>query len=202
MNASTAPFRYAVVLTGGIATGKSTVAAMFAQDGYAIIDADRVAHEVLEREREQIAQLFGEEVIQAGRVDRKALGAIVFADATQRQRLEALLHPLIRQEITAQARELDTTQQTYIVDIPLFFERKGYPIARSIVVYAPKSVQLTRLMQRDGYNTTEALSRIEAQMSIEEKRQLATCVIDNSTTMEALQHAYRSCREYLEKGEA
>ncbi len=195
-------FPHAIVLTGGIATGKSTVAQMFADDGFEIIDADRVAHEVLESQKEAIAQAFGRELIQEGRVDRKALGALIFADRQKRRELEAILHPLIREEIYTQAQKLERKGEPYIVDIPLFFETQGYPIDKVIVVYAPREIQLKRLMQRDGYNMQEALTRIEAQMPIDEKRAKATYVIDNSATMEALSRAYAKTKEQILKGSA
>ena len=195
-------FPHAIVLTGGISTGKSTVAQMFADDGFEIIDADRVAHEVLERQKEAIAQAFGREMIQEGRVDRKALGALIFADRQKRRELEAILHPLIREEIYMRAQKLERKGEPYIVDIPLFFETHGYPIDTVIVVYAPREIQLKRLMQRDGYNMQEALARIEAQMPIDEKRAKATYVIDNSATMEALSRAYEKTKEQILKGSA
>ena len=193
-------FLHAIVLTGGIATGKSTVAQMFADDGFEIIDADRVAHEVLEREKEVIAEAFGREMIQEGRVDRKALGALIFADHQKRRELEAILHPLIREEIYRHAQRLESKEQPYIVDIPLFFETQGYPIDKVIVVYAPRETQLKRLMQRDGYNMQEALARIEAQMPIDEKRAKATYVIDNAATLEALAREYVKTKEQILKG--
>ena len=114
-------FVYAVALTGGIATGKSSVARMFAEDGYTVIDADRIAHEVLAEQKEKIAEMFGETMIKEGNVDRKALGAVVFADPLKRKKLEQLLHPLIYEEIEAQAKTEDAKGRPYIVDIPLFF---------------------------------------------------------------------------------
>ena len=183
-------FRYATALTGGIATGKSTVAEWFRQQGYDIVDADTIAHEVLEREQDAIAGLFGNGVIREGHVDRKALGAIVFADAAKRRELEALLHPGIEARIAQQARELDTLRRPYLIDIPLFYEREAYPIERVIVVYAPRELQLRRLMARNGLSEAEARQRLDAQMDIEIKRQRATWVIDNTHD---LAHLYAEC---------
>ncbi len=199
-SSSESPFANAIVLTGGIATGKSTVAQMFADDGFGIIDADRVAHEVLEREQAQIVAHFGEAMVREGRVDRKALGSVVFADPAKRRLLESILHPQIRKAIYAQAAELEQKGAPYIVDIPLFFETGGYPIEQVVVVYAPRAVQLDRLMQREGYSRQEALKRIEAQIPIDEKRKRATWLIDNSTTREALREAYMRTREQIMKG--
>ena len=181
------PFRRAVALTGGIATGKSSVAAYLHARGFALIDADSVAHTVLDREASQIAMLFGEALLREGRVDRKALGAIVFGDLVKRKALESLLHPLIYEEILRQSRLLASQHPLYFIDIPLFFEGGRYAIDRSIVVYATPQQQLTRLMRRDSLTQAQARQRIEAQMDIEQKRQRATWVIDNTGTRQALQ---------------
>lgn len=173
-------FEYAVALTGGIATGKSTVVKIFVKEGFTVIDADKIAHQVLDEQSQEIIRLFGEAFVNEGKVDRKALGAVVFSDSQKRSQLEALLHPLIYLEIQKQSRDLDKLCKPYLVDIPLFFETGRYPIMRSIVVYATKEQQLNRLMQRDGYNMQNALQRINAQMPIDEKRRRATYVIDNT----------------------
>jgi dephospho-CoA kinase len=190
-------FPNAVVLTGGISTGKSTVARMFAGDGFAIIDADKVAHEVLQREKELIVAHFGSGILHEGEIDRKRLGTLIFADPEKRKILEGALHPLIRKDIFAQAERLEKSAQPYIVDIPLFFESGSYPMERVIVVYAPKEIQLKRLMQRDGYNMQEALQRLDAQIPIEEKRSLATYLIDNSQDLDHLVRQYRDVRKQL-----
>jgi dephospho-CoA kinase len=174
-------FEHAIVLTGGIATGKSTVAKIFAEYGFEIIDADRIAHRVLDAQHERIAEIFGSQFVREGKVDRKALGAVVFADEGKRRALEALLHPLIYEEIEKEAQKLDALGRPYLVDIPLFFETDSrYPIGRSLVVYATKAQQRKRLMEREGYNTQDAQQRIDAQLPIEEKRDRATYVIDNT----------------------
>ncbi|MGC9351818.1 MAG: dephospho-CoA kinase [Sulfurovum sp.] len=173
-------FEHAIVLTGGIATGKSTVAKIFTEHGFEIIDADRIAHRVLDEQHERIAEIFGSGFVKEGKVDRKALGAVVFADEGKRRELEALLHPLIYREIEKEAQKLDALGKPYLVDIPLFFETNRYPISRSLVVYTTKAQQLKRLMQRDGYNTQNAQQRIDAQLPIDEKRDRATYVIDNT----------------------
>jgi dephospho-CoA kinase len=191
------PFHHAVALTGGISTGKSTVAGMFADDGFEIIDADTIAHEVLQREKKLIETHFGAEVISDEGVDRKKLGALVFADTFKRKRLEELLHPLIREEIFSRMKVLEKDGELYIVDIPLFYESGSYPIEKVVLVYAPKEIQLKRLMQRDGYNMQEALYRIEAQMPIDEKKHLSTYVVDNSQGLEHLVQQYQMLRKQL-----
>lgn len=184
-------FEYAVVLTGSIATGKSTVAKFFSLFGFTIIDADSIAHRILDAQHQAIEEMFGKGLSVEGKVDRKALGSIVFTDKRKRKQLEALLHPLIFNEIKREAQEEDTLKKPYLVDIPLFFENERYPIKKSLVVYTSKEEQLKRLMQRDGYNEKEALARIATQIDVEEKRKRATYVIDNSGD---LKHLKEECK--------
>ena len=188
-------FEHATALTGGIATGKSSAAKLFHAWGFEIIDLDLVAHKVLGGQQEKISELFGAECVSEGKVDRKALGKQVFSDTEKRKKLEALLHPLIRQEAVNKASLLDISGKPYLVDIPLFFELHSYPISQSILVYAPREIQLQRLMQRDGYNVQEATQRIDAQMDIESKKQQATFVIDNSGDLAQLERECRRVRD-------
>lgn len=181
-------FEKAYALTGGIASGKSTVGEIFRGYGVKIIDADRIAHEVLDQQSGAIATSFGDAYVSdQGRVNRQALGALVFADPKAKKSLEALLHPLIYEEIQRQSEVLDRKGKPYFIDIPLFFETQRYPIEHSIVVYAPRALQLERLMQRNGLNRHEAEQRIDAQMDIEKKKTLATYLIDNQGDLHALQ---------------
>lgn len=181
-------FDYAVALTGSIATGKSSVASIFRDYGLTVIDADRVAHDILDREYKEIAKLFGDEYILDSSVDRKRLGELIFSNKNEKRRLERLLHPLIYKEIERLAMIEEQSKKIYIIDIPLFFESNRYPIKRSIVVYTPKEIQLKRLMKRDSSTKREALLRIESQMDIEIKKEKATYIIDNSQDFDALQH--------------
>jgi len=190
-------FDYAIVLTGSIATGKSSVLKIFSQFGFKMIDADKIAHQILDKQHQKISQLFGRDLVKNDKVDRKALGAIVFADTAKRKTLEALLHPLIYDEIERQASEQDKLKKPYIIDIPLFFEGGRYPIEKSLVVYATKEQQLKRLMQRDGYNTEDALKRIETQIDVDEKRKKATYIIDNTGDLEQLQQECERVKEQI-----
>ncbi len=186
-------WRYAVALTGGIATGKSTAAETFGALGYAIIDADTVAHRVLDEQAALIAEHFGSEMLSPdGRVDRKPLGAMVFADPEKLRELEGIVHPLIEQEIMHLAAAEETHRKPYLIDLPLFYERAVYPIEQVAVVYVPRALQMRRLMARGGLSEAEAHQRLDAQMDIEEKRLRATWVIDNTGDRAALEHA---CRE-------
>ena len=179
-------FDYAIVLTGSIATGKSSASVLLSSLGFQIIDADKVAHQVLNEQSSVIAEIFGEELVNNAEVDRKALGSIVFTDSTKRKALEDLLHPLIYDEIERRSLVLDKKKKPYLVDIPLFFEGGRYPIEKSIVVYATIEQQFERLMARNGYTKEEAQSRINTQIPVEEKRKKATYVIDNSGTLTQL----------------
>ena len=179
-------FEYAVALTGGIATGKSTVSKLLKESGFRMIDADEVAHEIINEEAETIAAHFGDNFVVNGKVDRKVLGALVFSDPEKRKVLESILHPLIYERIKAEAGKLDKRAEPYIVDIPLYYEGGRYAIDKVIVVYAKREQQLQRLMERDDYTKEEALSRIDAQIDIEDKRDNASYIIDNSGNMNQL----------------
>lgn len=177
----------AIALTGGIATGKSTAADIFRKLGFKIIDADKVAHAVLQEQKDTVSKLFGERYVVDGKVDRRELGKLVFADREKLKELEGLMHPLIRQKIISLSQELDKEEKPYLVDLPLFFEKSNYPIDRSILIYAPRELQLQRLMQRNGYTVKEAKSRVDAQMDIEDKKELASFLVDNSSDIEHLE---------------
>ena len=180
-------FKYAVALTGGIATGKSSATILLSLFGFRFIDADKIAHAILEQQHQKLIELFGEEVIKGGKVNRKAIGVVIFSNPEKKRSLEQLLHPLIYAEIERQSKVQDKFGKPYIIDIPLFFETNRYPITKSMVVYTPIEKQLERLIKRDGFSKEEALQRINAQMSIEEKKQKATYLIDNSGNLKALQ---------------
>jgi len=188
-------FEYAIALTGGIATGKSSATAMLMLYGFKFIDADKIAHAMLDTHASSIGAMFGQEYLDNGKVNRKKLGGLIFANSEQKKQLEAFLHPLIFAEIETQAIKQDKFQKPYIIDIPLFFETSRYPITRSIVVYATKAQQLERLMKREGYDENEATQRIEAQMNIEEKKSKANFVIDNSKDIKHLQYECERVKE-------
>ncbi len=193
-------FEYAIALTGGIATGKSTVAEIFIEYGYDIIDADSVAHDILDEQSVAIANMFGREYIgDGGRVDRRALGKLIFAHSDQRDRLEHLLHPLIRERISQMANKLDEKRRVYLVDIPLFYETNSYPIEDVIVVYAPADIQLARVLARDGMDIDRARGIIDAQIDIELKRNRAKYTIDNSGDIEQLRVECSRVKEMIDE---
>ena len=176
-----------VGLTGGIATGKSTVSEMLRRLGCEIIDADRLARDVVEPEQpawKQIVADFGRGVVNAdGTLDRKKLGAIVFADPDRRKRLEAITHPAIRARFQARLDELAAQGFAGIVvfDAPVMIESGGYRnMDRLVVVVTDEATQASRLRTRDGTDDAEGRRKVASQMPLAEKAKLADYVIDNS----------------------
>jgi dephospho-CoA kinase len=181
-------FKNAIALTGGISTGKSTVCNLFKLHGFLTIDADVIAHRLLDENSNKIASMFGEQYVQNGKVLRKELGKIIFSNEENKLKLEALLHPLIKEQIILESKIFEEQNKPYFVDIPLFFEKMSYPIPKSLVIYTPKELQIQRLMKRDNIDENEAKLKISNQMDIEEKRKLANMVIDNSQNLKHLQN--------------
>ena len=181
-------FKNAIALTGGISTGKSTVCNLFKLHGFLTIDADLIAHKLLDENSNKIATMFGEQYVENGKVLRKELAKIIFSNEENKLKLEALLHPLIKEEIIKESRIFESQNKPYFVDIPLFFEKMNYPISKSLVIYTPKELQIQRLMKRDNIDENEAKLKISNQMDIEEKRKLANMVIDNSQNLKHLQN--------------
>ncbi len=182
-------------LTGGIATGKSTVGRLLEARGARVIDADALAREAVqpgEPALDAIIERFGKDVIQAdGTLDRARLGAIVFADAGARHDLDRITHPRIA-ELTAEriAAALDGDAPLVVVDIPLLFENARESTFEGVlVIYAPVGVQVERLRERNGLDETAALQRLAAQLPIDDKRARATWVIDNSGDRAATEEA-------------
>lgn len=181
-----------VGLTGGIATGKSTVSTMFAHLGAKVVDADLLAREVVmpgQRAYAEIVQEFGPEVLQAdGQLDRKRLGAIVFADTEKRKRLEQITHPAIRvrQQRILSVYEEEAFDGIVVWDAAVLIESGGATaMDRLVVVTADAETELARLMARDGFSEADARRRIASQMPLAEKVKLADYVIDNSRSRDA-----------------
>lgn len=178
-------------LTGGIACGKSTVAQMLVAKGAVLIDADQVAREVVlpgTPALALIAEQFGPQVIQEdGSLDRKALGQQIFHHEPRRKQLEQILHPRIRALMTSRMEqaEKDKPDRLVVADVPLLYESGlVHHYDKVMVVYVPEAMQISRLMKRDGLSEQEAMSRIQAQLPIEEKKGKADYVIDNSGSLE------------------
>ena len=183
-------FPNAYVITGSIASGKSTVVNLLKERGFSVIDADLIAHEQLEICKCEIIEAFGEQILdETGKIERKKLGAIVFNEPKKLKNLEQILHPKIKAEILSNALQLERLGQVYFVDIPLFFEKKQrYAEFKNVaVIYAPKELLLSRLMSRNALSLEDAKARVELQMDIEQKKKMAKFVIDNSNDRENLQ---------------
>lgn len=181
-------FKNAIALTGGISTGKSTVCNLLKLHGFLTIDADKIAHKLLDENSSKIEEMFGKEYVENGKVLRKELGKIIFSNEENKLKLEALLHPFIKEEIIKESKIYEEQNKPYFVDIPLFFEKMHYPISKSLVIYTPKELQIQRLMKRDNIDEKEAKLKISNQMDIEEKKKLADMVIDNSKDLKHLQN--------------
>ena len=187
-------YEYAIALTGSIATGKSTVASLLALNGMRIIDADTISHEILDASVSWVEETFGSEYLRLGKVDRTKLGSMIFSNDDAKKILEEFLHPKIRAEILKRSEKQDRLKFPYLIDIPLFFENRSYDIKDSVVVFTPSDIQLERFMKRNGYSKEESLKRIAMQFPIEEKKDRATWVIDNSKN---LKHLQQECEDFV-----
>ena len=174
-------------LTGSIAVGKSFVCECFRELGCHVMDADRAAREVVAAGTDGLAAVvseFGEGVLTpGGELDRKRLASIVFTDSARRERLNAIVHPLVIevQDRWLAGREAEDPTGIAIVDAALMIESGGYRrFDEIIVVWCDPAIQLKRLMLRDNLSESEAISRINAQMPQEEKKRFATHLIDTS----------------------
>lgn len=179
-------------LTGGLASGKSAVAAILRDLGAAVVSADAIAREVVEPGSEalrEIVEAFGEGIVDPhGRLDRARLAALIFADPAARARLNAITHPRIRERMRREVERLQRTlppQAVIILDIPLLLDtapRDTFPLDGVIVVAVDKATQLDRLRRRDGLSDEEARRRLRVQRPLREKVAEADWLIDNSGT--------------------
>jgi dephospho-CoA kinase len=172
-------------LTGGIGSGKSMVAQMFSRLGAVVIDADQLAREVVEPGQpalQEIAATFGSEVLLPdGRLDRPKLAGIIFADAAERAKLDAITHPRIRARMDEEIKVRRSGPGVLIADIPLLYENdRMQTVEKVIVVWVDPKTQLLRIRQRDGLSADAGRQRIDAQMPLDAKRARADHVIDNS----------------------
>ncbi|NHC25137.1 dephospho-CoA kinase [Nocardioides sp. IC4_145] len=179
-----------VGLTGGIASGKSTVSAILVELGAVLIDGDALAREVVQPGTpglQRVVETFGPEVLTAdGELDRPALGAIVFADEARRKELEAIVHPLVFERIVE--LEASATPEDLVVhDIPLLAESGRAPTFDAVVVVdVPVETQVDRMLTQRGMTREDAKARVRAQASREQRLAIATHVIDNTGTLEDL----------------
>lgn len=185
-----------VGLTGGIASGKSSVSQWLLARGFVVSDADLIAKEVVmlgEVAYQKVVERFGESILAAdSSINRRKLGEIVFGDKTAREDLNAIIHPEVikklQQQVTQRREEIATgnvaeKRLPLILDVPLLFEAGLDVICDEVwLVWVTAEVQLKRLMERDGLGQTSAVKRIQAQMPLDEKSALADVIIDNSST--------------------
>ena len=195
-----------VGLTGGIGTGKSTVSHILRGMGATVIDADEATRAVQARGSDGLGQLvdaFGPGILTAdGDLDRARLADIAFADPEARQRLNDIVHPLVRLWMAERQQEaVERGDPVVVMDIPLLFEARGAgAFETTLLVYAPEDVQVDRLVGLRGMTEEQARARIAAQMPIEEKRRLATHVIENTGSLEALERAVARVWAELSEG--
>jgi len=177
-------------LTGGIASGKSTVSRLLDSLGAIIIDADKIAREVVEpgeKTWHRLKEAFGQDIFyDDGKLNRPKLGEIIFSDGQAREKLNSIIHPAIRARmVEMRDQAVREGEELVVLDIPLLFESKlEYMVEKILVVYVPEEIQLQRLMSRDGIDRETALKKMKSQMPIEQKRILGDACINNSGTIE------------------
>ena len=190
-----------VALTGGIACGKSTVAQMLRECGAYIVDADEISRGLTApggAGLDEVRRAFGPEVFAPdGTLNRAALGQIVFGNDGARQKLNAALHPLIRQEMERQARAgMECGAQVVVLDVPLLFEAGMQDMAQLVAcVHCPEEIQILRMKSRNGYSREEAISRIRSQWPLSEKMRLSDLLISTNQPLEDLRHQVQSLYE-------
>ena len=194
-------------LTGSIATGKSTVAKIFKDLGFYVIDADKIAHSVYKRGEKayfEIVKVFGKEILhENGEINRKKLGRLVLNDNKKLSLLEAIVHPAVEEKRLEMLEKIknEDPHAFVISDVPLLFEKDlKSKFDCIIVVYVPKELQIRRLMERDHILKEEALKKVSLQLPIEEKKRLANIVIDNSKTLDRTRKQVENITKMLKSG--
>ncbi|MED1861918.1 dephospho-CoA kinase [Fictibacillus nanhaiensis] len=192
-------------LTGGIATGKSTVSNIIRSQGIPVVDADIISREVVMPEKEayqKIVACFGEQILNDDKtINRAGLGEIIFNDSEKRTMLNDIVHPAVREEMRQQADAyLRSGESIVVMDIPLLFESQlTHMVDRTWLVYATPEIQLQRLIKRDDFSEKQAMSRIQSQMPIDEKKELADVVINNNQSLLELENDVLSLLEQTKK---
>ncbi|KAB2334191.1 dephospho-CoA kinase [Bacillus mesophilum] len=181
-------------LTGGIASGKSTVSSMLKKMGFTVIDADieaRLAVEKGTEAYEEIVHHFGEDILnETDEIDRAKLGSIIFQEEEQRLKLNSIVHPAVRQQMLQKKEAaIQKGESLIILDIPLLFESKlEYLADQTLLIYVDEQTQLARLMARNKLTEDEAKARIRSQLPLADKKKLADDIIYNIGTIEETQH--------------
>ena len=191
-------------ITGGIASGKSTVTEFLRQQGYQVIDADQVVHELQEpgeRLYQALLSAFGPAILQEnGRLDRAKLGAMIFGDPELLARSSQIQNQIIREELAGRRDLLAETKAIFFMDIPLLFELQYEDWFDQIwLVDVTQKTQLSRLMTRNALSQEEAEKRIAAQLSLREKRKRADVLIDNNGSLEETRQQIREALQKLER---
>lgn len=181
-------------ITGSIASGKSLVSNYLIKKGFKVIDADKIAKEVFEKKLKKIKKLFPNAII-GGKIDKKQIALEIFNSKENKEKLENLIHPLVFRKIKQKIKE--NKERLIFVDLPLLYETNSVNLFdKVVVVYVTKDIQVKRLMERDNIDESYALKKIVSQKSMEEKKNEADFVIDNSKTQE---ETFRQVDEVLEK---
>lgn len=196
-------------LTGGIATGKSTVSNILKELGYQVIDSDQISREVVKQGKpayNDIVEVFGKRILlEDGSINREKLGKIIFKSDASRKKLNSIVHPRVFEEIIEEINRLKFITSTIFVDIPLLFEARALMEEYNLVfkeiwmVYADEDAQIQRLMVRDNISRDYAIDKVRAQMDVEEKRRLADKVIYNEGDINYLKENIVSILAQLQK---
>ncbi len=194
----------AIGLTGGIASGKSTVSQYLKDRGYQVLDADQLVHELQQKEGrlyQALLAYFGPVILdEAGNLDRPQLSQLIFSSPETLRKSSELQDHIIRQELRQRYEDLKRKQSVFFMDIPLLYERQYEDWFDKVwLVYVNSDQQLSRLMARNKLSKEEALDRIQAQMSLDEKRVLADAVVDNSGSLTETYSQLDKLLEGLEK---
>lgn len=172
-------------LTGGIASGKSTVSKWFTELGYNVVDCDKIVAELYDKQilKDKVRQAFGDAVFNLnGTIDRKKLGQLVFHNASEREKLNQIIHPLVFDTIDHELSRI--TSEIVIIDMPLFYEVNYQKANKVICVYTELETRIARLAKRDNISKEYALTKINAQMDLDIKKDRSDFVIDNSGSIE------------------
>lgn len=184
-------------ITGGIASGKTTVDQMILKEGYQVIDSDKIAHELLKEPSviSKLIETFGSEIVENGSVNRKQLGELTFRYPAKLQQLNSIVHPLVKMRIKEELAK-NPLEQLIFVDVPLLYEaHMEHDFDYIIVIYIPERLQLERLMKRDDITNEYAITKMSRQLSIEEKITKADFIVYNDGTLEAtLEQVHRIIR--------
>lgn len=192
-----------IALTGGIGTGKSTVAKMFAELGIPIINSDDIVHEILSRANiiEEIKKIFGAEILEGSKISHAKLAKVVFTNIQKRKELEAIIHPLVKAQIKEDLLSAQKTGEPYsIIEIPLLFEVKWEKeFDKVIVVSSSKENQLARTMKKFGITKEDVAARIAAQLPLSEKISRADFVITNDGDINDIRTQVKNTHDQITK---